>query len=134
MPKITLFLSSIMGLMYVWLALQVIKNRRKHKISLGDGGIDELAKAIRAHGNFAEYVPMSLILMGLGELNHANSYVLVVFAFLILSGRVLHAYAFLGGGEHFKPRVTGMKLTLNSLIALSVFNMGIFIWNLISSQ
>ena len=38
MPKITLVLSSFMGFMSVWLALQVIKNRRKHKISFGDGG------------------------------------------------------------------------------------------------
>lgn len=73
MPKITLILSSLMGLMCVWLAFQVIKNRRKHKISLGDGGIEELARAIRAHGNFIEYVPISLILLGASELNHANS-------------------------------------------------------------
>jgi uncharacterized membrane protein YecN with MAPEG domain len=132
MPKITLILSSLMGLMCVWLALQVIKNRRKHKISLGDGGIEELARAIRAHGNFIEYVPISLILLGVCELNQANPFVVIVFAILILLGRAFHAYAFLGRGDHFKPRVTGMKLTLYTLLALSVFNLSLFAWNLIN--
>ncbi len=132
MPKITLILSSLMGLMGVWLALKVIKNRRKHKISLGDGGIEELARAIRAHGNFSEYVPISLILLGVSELNHANTFVVTGFALVIFLGRAFHAYAFLGGGDHFKPRVMGMKLTLYSLIALSVFDLGLFVWNLIN--
>ncbi len=134
MPKITLILSSLMGLMCVWLALQVIKHRRKHKVSLGDGGIDELAKAIRAHGNFSEYVPLCLILLGASELNHANPFIVTGFAILIFLGRAFHAYAFLGGGEHFKPRVLGMKLTLYTLLALSVFNLGLFSWNLISPE
>jgi hypothetical protein len=129
MPKITLLLSSLMGLMCIWLALQVVKNRRKHKISLGDGGIDELARAIRAHGNFIEYVPLSLILLGLSELNRANSFIVLGFAVLIFAGRAFHAYAFLGGGEHFKPRVLGMKLTLYGLLALSLFNLWLFVWN-----
>jgi len=131
-PTITLVLSSLMGLMCVWLAFQVIKNRRKHKVSLGDGGIDELARAIRAHGNFIEYVPLSLILLGASELNHAHPLAVMGFAILIFLGRAFHAYAFLGGGEHFKPRVMGMKLTLYSLLALSVFNLGLFTWNLIN--
>jgi uncharacterized membrane protein YecN with MAPEG domain len=134
MPQITLILSSIMGFMCVWLALQVIKNRRKHKISMGDGGIEELKKAIRAHGNFIEYVPISLILLGMSELNHANPFVVLVFAVLILLGRIFHAYAFLKSKEHFKPRVLGMKFTLNTLLGLSAFNLGLFIWNLINRE
>lgn len=130
MPKITLVLSSVMGLMCVWLALQVIKNRRKHQISLGDGGIDELTRAIRAHGNFVEYVPLSLILLGCSELNQAPNLIVIGFAVLIFLGRAFHAYAFLAGKDHFKPRILGMKLTLYGLVALSVFNLGLFIWNL----
>ncbi|NBW99496.1 glutathione S-transferase [bacterium] len=129
MPKITLILSSVMGLMCVWLALQVIKNRRKHQVSLGDGGIDELTRAIRAHGNFVEYVPLSLILLACSELNQAPLLVVTGFAVLIFLGRAFHAYAFLGGKDHFKPRIFGMKLTLYGLVALSVFNLGLFIWN-----
>lgn len=134
MPKITLVLSSLLGCMCVWLALQVVKNRRKHKVSLGDGGIEELRRAIRAHGNFSEYVPISLILLAMSELNHAHSLVVMGFALLIFLGRIFHAYAFLGGGDHFKPRVLGMKLTLYTLLGLSVFNLGLFIWNLISLE
>lgn len=130
MPKITLLLSSLFGIMFIWLALQVVKYRKKHQISLGDGGIDELTRAIRAHGNFSEYVPLSLILLAMSEFNHAHPWIVMGFAMLIFLGRAFHAYAFLGGGEHFKPRILGMKLTLYTLLGLSVFNLGLFIWNM----
>lgn len=130
MPQITLVLSSLLGLMCVWLSLQVVKYRRKYQISLGDGGNDELAKAIRAHGNFIEYVPLSLIMLGAAELNHANQFLVLGFALIILLGRCFHAYAFLGGGEHFKPRVLGMKFTLYGILALALFNLGFLGWKI----
>jgi len=129
MTKITLLLSSVLALIFVWLAFQVIKQRKKHKVSIGDGGVNALSMAIRAHGNFAEYVPVLLILLGCAELNGAHPLLMILFAVLILLGRMFHAYAFLGGKEHFKPRVMGMKLTLYTLIGLSVYNIGLFFWN-----
>ena len=35
--------------------------RQKSKISLGDGGDDELLTRIRTHGNFTEVAPLALI-------------------------------------------------------------------------
>ena len=39
------------------LSLLVVRQRRRHKVALGDGGVPELAQAIRAFGNATEYVP-----------------------------------------------------------------------------
>lgn len=127
MLKITMLLASILALIYVWLAFQVINLRRKHKVSIGGGGQNQLEMAIRAHGNFAEYVPLSLILLACAELSKANQLVLIGFAILILVGRVFHAHAFLFSKEHLKSRVRGMKLTFLSLVGLALFNIGQFI-------
>lgn len=132
MPQISLVIASMAGFMSVWLALQVISRRRKYKVSMGDGGIEELGKAIRAHANFSEYVPLSLILLVMSELNRAPQIAVSVFGLLILLGRLFHAYAFLGKTDHFKFRVLGMKISLNTLIALSAFNVALFVWNFFS--
>ncbi len=42
------------------LSLLVVRLRQKHKVALGDEGIPELARAIRAFGNASEYVPVGL--------------------------------------------------------------------------
>lgn len=42
------------------LSLLVTRQRRKHKVLIGDGGVDELILAQRAFGNAAEYVPSAL--------------------------------------------------------------------------
>ena len=62
MPITPLF-AAIFGIIYVVLAFGVIKLRFKGQVSLGDGGDEELEKAIRVHGNFAEYVPFTLLLL-----------------------------------------------------------------------
>ena len=64
----TAVFASILALMFIKLSLGVIALRRKNKVSLGAGGVDELERAMRAHGNFAEYVPLGLFLMGALEL------------------------------------------------------------------
>jgi uncharacterized protein len=37
--------------------------RKQFKVLIGDAGHERLLRASRAHGNFAEYVPIALILL-----------------------------------------------------------------------
>ena len=55
-------------LLYVYLAVRVITTRRTVRIGLGDGGDAEMLRCIRVHANFAEYVPIGLLLMAMAEL------------------------------------------------------------------
>ena len=66
--NVTLATASVLGLLYIVLMLRIVRMRFQNRISLGDGGNAEILKRIRAHGNFAEYVPLLLILMGLLEM------------------------------------------------------------------
>jgi len=54
-------------LIYSILAFTVIGNRRSQKVSIRDVGHSELARRIRSHGNFAEYVPLAIIALGTAE-------------------------------------------------------------------
>jgi uncharacterized membrane protein YecN with MAPEG domain len=130
MLPVTTLLTSILGLLYVWLSLQVIKRRRKHGVLLGTGGNADLEWSVRAHANFAEYVPVALILFFCAEINQSNKWVLIVLAILFLAGRVIHAYAFLSTDRVLKLRVYGMRLTFWSIIGLASWNIAYLIYEL----
>lgn len=110
-------------ILYVQLAMAVIKLRTEHKISIGDGNNDELETAIRAHGNLCEWAPIGLLLVAILELNGAALWVTAPPAIAFVVGRVLH-----GKGltkivtEVPKQRILGMQLTIFSLIALAALN------------
>ena len=65
---ITAFYGGLLGITFMYLSILVIKGRRSAKISLGDGGNSHFLGIIRAHANFAEYVPLILILMLIAEI------------------------------------------------------------------
>jgi hypothetical protein len=55
--------AGLLGLLAVSLTVSVGRLRMQKKIYLGDGGDAEMLSAIRAHGNFMEYVPLCLALI-----------------------------------------------------------------------
>jgi uncharacterized membrane protein YecN with MAPEG domain len=57
---ITATTASALSVLYIRLAFGVIALRRKHGVRLGTGQHDDLEAAVRAHANFAEYVPLDL--------------------------------------------------------------------------
>jgi uncharacterized membrane protein YecN with MAPEG domain len=115
MLLVTAIFASILALMFIKLSLDVIGVRRKNKVSLGAGGVDELERAIRAHGNFAEYVPLGLFLIGALELNEAPLELVAPLGFLLIAGRYFHAKGINQPPPEFNHRVRGMKLTFAAL-------------------
>jgi hypothetical protein len=114
---ITGLFAALLVLLYVKLALKVIKLRGALKVSLGDGGHSPLEQAIRAHANFAEYAPIGLFMLALIELNQAPMWFVGVLGCVLVMGRVIHAWAFSTIPEnHIKFRVLGMKITLGFLL------------------
>ena len=119
----TAVFASILALMFIKLSFDVIALRRKNKISLGAGGIDELDRAIRAHGNFAEYVPLGLFLLGALELNGAPLELVALLGVLLVVGRYFHAKGINEPPPEFTNRVRGMKLTFAALGLSAVTNL-----------
>lgn len=71
--------------------------RAKTKTLLGPGTDETLLRRIRAHGNFTEYVPIALILIGLAEGAGTSARILWTMAGLLIFGRLLNAYSILSG-------------------------------------
>ena len=59
--------AAVLGILFLALTIAVIRNRYRLKVSLGDGGDERMNRIIRGHGNFAEYVPMSLLLLAFAD-------------------------------------------------------------------
>ena len=113
---------SILALMFIKLSFNVIGFRRKNKVSLGAGGVDELERAIRAHGNFAEYVPLGLFLIGALELNGAPTPLVALLGAVLVLGRYFHAKGIKEHPPEFTNRVRGMKLTFAVLGLSAIAN------------
>lgn len=113
--------AAFLALLIVWLSLRVIKVRRAKKVGLGDGGDPDLQAAIRAQGNAAEYIPVSLILLVLLELNGANAALIHSAGIALLTGRLLHARGLLT--DNLRYRVLGMQFTIFAIIGLAMANL-----------
>jgi uncharacterized membrane protein YecN with MAPEG domain len=126
MPQlpVTAVTAAILGLIFFRLSLNVISHRRQHKVSLGSGGHEDLERAIRAQGNFAEYVPISLILIACLELNAAPWWLVAATGLALIVGRLLHAKGINEPPPNFGLRVLGMKFTLFNLVTLAALNIG----------
>ncbi len=122
MLKLTAIYAAILTFVYVKLTLNVINLRRQNEVSLGDGGREDLQQAIRSHGNFAEYVPLGLILLGCLEANHIHWTIVLLLGGVFTTGRLFYAKAFLEATPNMDLRVKGMKLTLWGLQALAATN------------
>jgi uncharacterized membrane protein YecN with MAPEG domain len=118
---ISSFYAALLALLIVWLSLRVIKLRRAKKVRLGDGGEPELQVAIRAQGNATEYIPISLILLVLLELNGGHLAFVHSGGIALLAGRLLHARGLLTGSLRY--RILGMQITLFTLIGLVFANL-----------
>jgi len=101
--------------LFIFLSFRTLKLRRKLKIAIGDGGNQELVRAMRVHANFAEYVPISLVMATLVELSGAHYIFVHIICLCLLLGRFIHAYGVSNSSENFKFRVQGMVLTFSSL-------------------
>lgn len=121
MPVTSLY-AALLTLLFVVLSTIVILSRMRTHSLLGTEHPD-LLRAARAHGNFAEYAPIGLILLGLLEMQQASHLLLHIVGLTLFAGRLLHAVSILrhktatpGGSVTFYFRPLGMMLTFGSLL------------------
>ena len=114
---VTPLYAGLLALWFVILSFRVVARRRDQSINLGDGGDTVMLRRIRAHGNFAEYVPLTLLLILLLELGGTTPFwALHALGLMLLVGRLLHGYAFSFTGHAMMPRVLGTVLTFTTLV------------------
>ncbi len=117
---VTALYASLLTLILIWLSYNVIKQRRAAQISYSDGGVEALQIARSAQGNAVDYIPITLILMTLTELNGTPLFWVHIMGILFVLGRIFHAKAILN--RTMKGRVVGMQFTLFAMLGLVASN------------
>jgi uncharacterized protein len=107
-------------LMIVALALVVSLRRNKFRVGLGDGNQITLLQAIRAHANFAEYVPLALLAIVMLEATGHSRYLIHALGVALIVGRLCHAAGLLSAAGQTIGRRIGTSLTWAVLIVAGI--------------
>jgi uncharacterized membrane protein YecN with MAPEG domain len=111
-PYYTAIYAAVLGLLGALLTINVIVNRVRAKVDVGDGSVAALAQAIRAHGNFAEQTPLALLLIGLVEAFAYRSAVAIGLGAVFLVARLLSAWGLNSTLRQSFGRQFGAALTI----------------------
>ena len=123
LPSTTATYLGILGLLYAVLGLQVSRLRRGNRVLFGDGGNIKLRSAIRAHANFAEYVPIIVLMVAMLEMSGMPATWVHLLMAALLVARLLHPLGMYVGPRTLQfqiCRVGGILLTLLVLISAAV--------------
>ena len=121
-PTITALYAGLLGILYMVLCWQVVAQRRRTKVGIGVGGDTALERAVRVHGNFAEYAPLFLVLLLVAELNGAMTMLLHALGTVFVLARIGHALGLGRSSGISKGRFYGTLVTWIALLVLAVLN------------
>lgn len=111
----------------IYVSFRVGQVRTSTKTNLGDGGNDDMVKAIRTQGNYIEYAPAALLgLFVLASLDLGSTWIHALGA-VFLFARISHLLG-LGMGVWPKGRFVGTLGTMLTLLATAV----LLIWKAFS--
>lgn len=113
--------AALLALLFVALGIRIIRLRRRLKIGIGDAGNERMLRAMRVHANFAEYVPLALIMILLTELQGAAPLFVHALGLCLLAGRLSHAWGVSQTREKFIWRVAGMAMTFTTLLSAALY-------------
>lgn len=111
------FYAALLGLLFFALSVRTLRVRRGLRIAVGDAGNTQMLRAMRVHSNFAEYVPLSLLLIYMFEAAGVWPLLIHALGLALLVGRLLHAYGLSRTREDLRFRIAGTSLTFLALVA-----------------
>lgn len=122
---ITSIYAALATLLLVGLAARIPGLRRRYCVGIGSGDRPDLARAVRAHGNAVENIPIALLLLALLEIQGGHVAALHAAGATTLLGRALHAWGLSRSQGAAAARVWGTGLTWFALLAVTVWLLGI---------
>jgi uncharacterized membrane protein YecN with MAPEG domain len=130
---VTLATASILGVLYIVLSLAVSLERNRSKVGFGTGAESSVALgtehkaprlmiAVRRHGNFQEYVPISILLLLLLELSGAYRDWLYGLAGALILSRLMIAFG-MGRAAPNPFRAGGITINWVMILAASIYGL-----------
>ncbi|MEZ5566359.1 MAG: MAPEG family protein [Gammaproteobacteria bacterium] len=120
---ITAIYASVLSVVYVVLSYRVAKCRMRFAVGLGTAHNVELERAVRIHGNFAEYVPLALLLLAFYEVGGGAWWAVHTAGAWLVVARLLHAVGLTRSSGRSTGRFAGVVMTWTLLLALAVGNL-----------
>ncbi len=105
-------------LLLLFLSFRVVGRRRSAKVSLGTGGDADLEIRARAHGNAAEYIPITMLGLFVMTQFAVPLWAIHAVGGVFTAGRVLHAVGL--SATILPARALGMVLTWLGMLAAGV--------------
>jgi hypothetical protein len=125
---VTAIYAALLGLVVLTLQALVGRNRLRSEVSLYDGGDTKLGVAIRRHANFAEHVPLALILLVIIELNGAPRALLHTLGVVLIAARIAHPF---GLKPEFAAFVPARGLGAVATLLVTLVAIVVAIWQVI---
>lgn len=118
-PVITLTYASVLGLVFLLMSINVVRHRVRAKVDIGYGEDKELGGVLRAHANFAEYVPLILVILALLEAAGGDDLMLRILGGGLVVARLLHVWGLSNSTGVSPGRFIGTILTWVVLLVAS---------------
>ncbi|HZZ91951.1 MAG TPA: MAPEG family protein [Usitatibacter sp.] len=119
-PHIVPIYAALLGLIFVTLSGRTVRLRRQLRISLGHAGDERMLRATRAHSNFAEYVPMALLLFFFVEAGGGAPWLVHSLCATLVVGRLAHALGVSRVPEWRMGRALGLVLTIVPIVVAAM--------------
>jgi uncharacterized membrane protein YecN with MAPEG domain len=124
LPATALY-AALLGLLFTMLTLLVARARMRSRVNFGTGEDRLLERAVRAHGNFAEFVPLVLLSIGLAEGLGLAAWAVHALGATLLLARIGHAIGISREPDVTALRSLGAGLTLAVLLVASLTLLGL---------
>ncbi|RWU12676.1 glutathione S-transferase [Pseudidiomarina gelatinasegens] len=124
---ISMLYAGLLTLLYFALSVNIIRLRWRDRVGLGTGDSQDLKVAVRIHGNFAEYVPLSLLLLVVMELQGAAVDLLYGLGAALFVARICHALGLTMSVGPSWARTVGVLGTFSVLLLQAGYLIGAFI-------
>lgn len=113
--------AAALSLLFVFLSVRIIRLRRTLRIGIGHADNKQMLRAQRVHANFAEYVPLTLLLLAFVEMQNAHAILVHLLCAVFLIARCLHAYGLSQTVEDFRFRTAGMVITFTVVVISAIY-------------
>ena len=122
LPSITVLFVGALAILQVPLTVIVGLRRGQTGVQFLDGGDQVLLRRMRAHGNFTETVPITILAMAAAEMTGDPSWALWLGGSSLVVGRIIHAAILIARGWGL-PRAIRMLLTLAPMLAFGLWSL-----------
>jgi uncharacterized membrane protein YecN with MAPEG domain len=130
LPVIVPAYAALLTFLYIFLSSRVIQSRVATRIGLGTGGHRGLERRMRIHANFAEYVPLALLMLAFMEMQGRAGWLLHLLCAALVAMRIGHVIALWDEKEIFWLRATSVTATfiIMAAAAASVLTRALQVW------